>query len=83
MDVSLNAHWEAFVASLVEDGRYGSARDVLVEGLRLVEERETKLAALRETLDGALVRGGSHTDDEVAAAVTIRLAQVPIPDAAE
>ena len=51
MNVSIGERWEGFVASVVDQGRYGSASEVVREGLRLVEEREAKLAALRETLD--------------------------------
>jgi len=75
MNVSLGERWENFVATAVEEGRYGSASEVVREGLRLVEEREAKLAALRETLDKAIERGGSHTDDQVGAAIEARLAR--------
>jgi hypothetical protein len=37
------------------------------------EEREAKLAALRETLNRSIERGGSHTDEEVAASICERL----------
>jgi antitoxin ParD1/3/4 len=37
------------------------------EGLRLVEEREAKLAALRETIEAAIAEGGEHTIEEVEA----------------
>ncbi len=73
MNVSLGERWEEFVASAVEQGRYSSASEVVREGLRLVEEREAKLAALRQTIDAAIERGGSHTDEDVAAAVDARL----------
>ena len=73
MNVSLGQRWEDFVAQAVEDGRYGSASEIVREGLRLVEEREAKLAALRQTLDAAIERGGSHTADEVRQAVRARL----------
>ncbi|MBL8579512.1 MAG: type II toxin-antitoxin system ParD family antitoxin [Mesorhizobium sp.] len=76
MNVSLGQRWEDFVAKAVEDGRYGSASEIVREGLRLVEEREAKLAALRQTLKAAIERGGSHTDEEVAAAVKTRLANL-------
>ena len=48
--VSLSDHFLAFVESQVAEGRYGSASDVVRAGLRLLEERETQLAALRSAL---------------------------------
>jgi antitoxin ParD1/3/4 len=65
MNVSIGERWEEFVARVVEEGRYGSASEVVREGLRLVEEREAKLRALRETLDAAIARGGAHSPDDV------------------
>lgn len=44
---------EAFVTELVKAGRYNSKSEVLREGVRLVQERETKLAAL----DASIRRG--------------------------
>ena len=73
MNVSLGQRWEDFVARAVEDGRYGSASEIVREGLRLVEEREAKLTALRQTIDAAIERGGSHTDAQVEAAIKARL----------
>lgn len=76
MNVSLGERWEGFVASVVEQGRYGSASEVVREGLRLVEEREAKLVALRETIESSISRGGDNSDDEVAAALEIKTAQL-------
>lgn len=73
MNVSIGDRWEGFVASIVRAGRYGSASEVVREGLRLVEEREAKLQALRDTLDTSIAGGGTHNDDEVGAAITARL----------
>ena len=72
MNVSLGERWENFVATAVEEGRYGSASEVVREGLRLVEEREAKLASLRQTIKAAIDRGGSHSAEEVEAAVKAR-----------
>lgn len=44
---------EAFVSSLVASGRYNSKSEVLREGVRLIQEREARLAAL----DAAIARG--------------------------
>jgi len=65
MNVSIGDRWEGFVNSIVKAGRYGSASEVVREGLRLVEEREAKLNALRETLNASIERGGRHTPDDV------------------
>lgn len=77
MNVSVGSRWESFVEEIVKSGRYGSASEVVREGLRLVEEREAKLQALRETLDASIARGGSHTSEEVAETVKARLASLP------
>ncbi|ACB83235.1 putative addiction module antidote protein, CopG/Arc/MetJ family [Methylorubrum populi BJ001] len=49
--ISLGDHFAQFIDSQVQGGRYGSASDVVRAGLRLLEEREAKLEALRSALD--------------------------------
>ncbi|MBX9898145.1 MAG: type II toxin-antitoxin system ParD family antitoxin [Qipengyuania sp.] len=41
---------EDFVSELVTAGRYNSKSEVLREGVRLVQEREARLAALRAAI---------------------------------
>lgn len=48
--ISLGDHLAAFVDQQVQGGRYGSASDVVRAGLRLLEEQEARLAALRAAL---------------------------------
>ena len=47
---SLGGHFGAFVDAQVSGGRYNSASDVVRAGLRLLEEQEAKLEALRAAL---------------------------------
>jgi antitoxin ParD1/3/4 len=48
--VTLGAHYERFIAQQVAEGRFGTASEAIRAGLRLLEEREIKLAALRRAL---------------------------------
>ena len=72
MNVSIGKRWEEFVEGVVQDGRYGSASEVVREGLRLVEEREAKLAALRQTIEASIAEGGARSQDEVSAALSAK-----------
>lgn len=69
MNVSIGPRWESFIESIVAEGRYDSADAVMREGLRLVEEREQKMKALRETIEASIARGGSHSAEEVMARI--------------
>lgn len=69
MNVSLGDRWERFVENTVRSGRYGSASEVVREGLRLVEEREARLSAMRDMLERSIAGGGDITDDQLDAAI--------------
>lgn len=58
ISADLGRQLEAFVADLVETGRYNSKSEVLREGVRLIQERETRLAAL----DASIMRGIADVD---------------------
>ena len=45
--LSLGEHWEVFIKKEIASGRYGSASEVVRDALRALEERKTRLAALR------------------------------------
>jgi len=47
---SLGEHFNSFVATQVSNGRYSNASDVVRAALRLLEEQETQLEALRSAL---------------------------------
>lgn len=48
--VTLGSHYEKFITQQVAQGRFGSASEMIRAGLRLLEERETKLSLLRRAL---------------------------------
>ena len=75
MNVSVGERWESFVDSVVKTGRYGSASEVVREGLRLVEEREARLNALRDHLNAAIDQGGEHSSEDALMAVRAHLDQ--------
>jgi antitoxin ParD1/3/4 len=52
--VDLGPKLESVVAKLVSKGRYNSKSEVIREGVRLVEEREKRLAELDRVLDRGL-----------------------------
>jgi antitoxin ParD1/3/4 len=76
MNVSIGERWEAFVDQIIRAGRYGSASEVVREGLRLVEEREAKLHALRAMLDASIAAGGEASDAEIDTALEAKAAQL-------
>lgn len=58
MSADLGEVLESFVTRLVASGRYRSKSEVLREGVRLIQEREVKLAAL----DASIARGLADAD---------------------
>lgn len=76
MNVSIGARWEGFVENAVKGGRYGSASEVVREGLRLVEEREMRLAELRSMLDASVAEGGGGGDDSLDALLNAKAAEL-------
>lgn len=65
MNVSIGKRWKGFVDSAVRSGRYGSASEVIREGLRLVEEREAKLTAMRDVVQASVAQGDPGTDEKL------------------
>ena len=58
ISADLGQQLEGYVAKLVETGRYGSKSEVLREGVRLIQDRETQLIAL----DTIIGRGTADSD---------------------
>lgn len=69
MKISIDERWEKFVEKSVEDGHCGSASEVVQEGLRLVEARETATARVRQRLEQSIATGGNISQEEMDAAL--------------
>jgi len=49
--ISLGTHFESFILNKIGSGRYHSVSEVIRAGLRLLEQEERKIEALREALE--------------------------------
>jgi antitoxin ParD1/3/4 len=58
ISADLGEKLEDYVTQLVANGRYNSKSEILREGVRLIQDRETKLAAL----DASIARGIADAD---------------------
>ena len=61
--ISLSGHFAAFVEEQVNKGRYGNVSEVVRAGLRILEEREAKLEALRGAINEGLESGPAEPFD--------------------
>lgn len=59
ISADLGQQLEVFVKQLVESGRYGSKSEVLREGVRLIQDREARLAALDASISRGLADVGA------------------------
>lgn len=48
--ITLGDHFEGFISSQIQSGRYSSTSEVIRSALRLLETQETKLHTLRNSL---------------------------------
>lgn len=68
ISADLGRQLESFVSKLVETGRYNSKSEVLREGVRLIQDREARLAALDASISRGIVdadAGNSKPAEEV------------------
>lgn len=61
--IALGDHFTNFLAAQVGSGRYGSASEVVRASLRLLEEREARLADLRAEIDRGDASGWNENVD--------------------
>ncbi len=62
MNVKVSGDAEVFIREEVASGRYGSPREVVQEGLRLLHERETSDTQWRQRLDRQIQEGLAQLD---------------------
>jgi len=55
--ITLGNHFETFVQSRISIGRYKNASEVIRAGLRLLEEEESKVVALKQAIQEGIESG--------------------------
>lgn len=55
--VALGAYFENFIRSAIAQGRYNNASEVVRAGLRLLEEQENSIAALKNAIGEGIDSG--------------------------
>lgn len=61
--ISLGDYFEDFVGNQVSAGRYKNVSEVIRAGLRLLEDEESKVAALRKAIQEGIDSGIAHDFD--------------------
>lgn len=61
--ISLGNYFDQFVSSQVSAGRYKNVSEVIRAGLRLLEDEEIKLIALRNAIQEGIDSGIAHDFD--------------------
>ena len=63
--ISLGNHFDSFVQNRISVGRYKNVSEVIRAGLRLLEEEESKIVALRQAIQEGIERGIANDFDPV------------------
>ena len=61
--ISLGSYFDNFIQSKISSGRFKNASEVVRAGLRLLEEEENKIIALREAIQEGIDSGIAHDLD--------------------
>ena len=61
--ISLGEYFDAFVKNSVTKGRFKNASEVIRAGLRLLEEEESKVLALKHAIQDGIDSGIAHDFD--------------------
>ena len=63
--ISLGSYFDQFVQSQVSEGRYKNVSEVIRAGLRLLENEESKVIALRKAIQEGIESGIAHDFDPI------------------
>lgn len=77
---TLGTHFESFVRAQLASGRYGNASEVLRDALRLMEERERRLASLDAAIELGMAdseAGRVYDAEDVFAALEAEIKALP------
>ncbi len=58
--ISLGSYFDRFVQGRISVGRYKNASEVIRAGLRLLEEEENRMIALRDAIQEGIESGIAH-----------------------
>lgn len=58
--ISIGNYFDTFIKSKISEGRYKNASEVIRAGLRLLEEEENKIIALRKAIQEGIESGIAH-----------------------
>lgn len=61
--ITLGSYFDQFIQSILTEGRYKNASEVVRAGLRLLEEEEKKTALLRQAIEDGINSGWAEDFD--------------------
>ncbi len=70
--VSLGNYFDQFVQGRISEGRFKNVSEVIRAGLRLLEEEESKVIALKSAIKDGIDSGIAHNFDHKKQVETIR-----------
>ena len=73
--VSLGSYFDRFVENRISAGRYKNASEVIRAGLRLLEEEENKMTALRNAIQEGIDSGIAENFDPEQHLLTLKAAR--------
>ena len=61
--ISIGDYFDSFIQNRISDGRFKNASEVVLAGLRLLEEEENRIIALREVIQEGIDSGIAYDFD--------------------